>query len=284
MAVTHRESPLPFFRHDIGPRLKPRTRHLLETYSGIKPEDVILHLHEIRDRAWSFQKYPCIGQWVFLLPRMPSLPWYKDILDRIKAGSSILDIGCCFAQDLRFLAADGAPTANMYATDITPDFWGLSYDLFRDKAFFDARFITADVLGSMPWLGQLETNIDIFLVNQVFHLFDAARQLVMAKNIVALSQSNSWVVGWQIGSINGAALPVRTETGGETGSAGSDTKLFHNDATWRELWQQVGQETNTEWSVETRMQALSEWGYEKEDTNWMGRGAIGFEFICRRVV
>lgn len=215
---------------------------------------------------------------------MPSLPWYKDILDRLKAGSTVLDIGCCFAQDLRFLAADGAPTANMYATDIISDFWELSYDLFRDKESFDAQYITADVLDSTSPLSQIGRKIDICLVNQVFHLFDRKSQLMMAKNLVALSQPSCWVVGWHIGSINGAALPVRTETGGDTGSAGSDTKLFHNNETWRDLWRQVGQETNTNWSVETRMQPLREWGYEKEDTDWMGPGAIGFEFICRRVV
>lgn len=215
---------------------------------------------------------------------MPSLPWYKDVLDHLEAGSCILDIGCCFGQDLRFLAADGAPTTNMYATDIVPDFWQLSYDLFRDKGSFGARFITADILDPVSPLSHIETKIDIFLVNQVFHLLNRARQLAMAKNIVALSQPNSWIVGWQIGSISGRALSVRTETGGGAGSAGSDTRLFHNDETWRELWQQVGQETNTEWSTETRRQPLSEWGYEKDDTDWMGPGAMGFEFVCRRVL
>lgn len=47
MAEIDGESPPPFFRSDIGPRLKPQTRHLLEAYSGIEPEDVIPHLHAI---------------------------------------------------------------------------------------------------------------------------------------------------------------------------------------------------------------------------------------------
>ncbi|KAL8974488.1 MAG: hypothetical protein Q9197_001278 [Variospora fuerteventurae] len=215
---------------------------------------------------------------------MPTLPWYNEILNRlIKRDSSILDIGCCFGQDLRFLAADGAPTAKMYATDIVSDFWELSYDLFRDKDSFRAEFITADVLNPASPLTVLKGEVDIFLVNQVFHLFDKERQIQVAKNIIALSSKDSWVVGWQVGSVDGVALPVRTQTGGSSGSAGSQTKQFHNKETWEAMWQRAGEETNTQWSVETHMEPLEQWGYEKEDTAWMGPGATGLEFICRRM-
>lgn len=215
---------------------------------------------------------------------MTSLPCYSLIIDRIKQGASILDVGCCFGQDLRFLAADGAPTGEMYATDIVPDFWHLGYDLFRDKARFNARFIAADILAAhSSLLQELEGRVDISLVNQVFHLFSREKQVTMAKNLVRMSTAPGWIVGWHVGSQEGRALPVSTQTGGSDGSAGSETKLFHNDRTWRELWQEIGQETGTQWEVQTWMQPLNEWGYEKEDTAWMGPGAMGFEFICRRV-
>ncbi|KAL9013394.1 MAG: hypothetical protein Q9173_001910 [Seirophora scorigena] len=214
---------------------------------------------------------------------MPSLPWYNEILHRlINKDASVLDIGCCFGQDLRFLAADGAPPAKMYATDIVSDFWELGYDLFRDKNSFCAEFIAADVLDPASSLTALEGKVDIFLLNQVFHLFNKERQIQAAKNVVALSRQGSWVVGWQAGSVKGRALPVGTQTGGSSGSAGSDTKMIHNQATWQALWQQVGEETGTQWSIETRMQPLEQWGYEEEDTAWMGPGVMGLEFICRR--
>lgn len=38
---------LPFFRDEIGPRLKPQTRLFFEKYSGIAPEDVEAHLYAI---------------------------------------------------------------------------------------------------------------------------------------------------------------------------------------------------------------------------------------------
>ena len=214
---------------------------------------------------------------------MPQLPWYPTIVKRLQEGSSILDIGCCFGQDLRFLAADGVPAANMYASDIVSRFWDLGFDLFRDRTSFNARFIQADILDADSPLKELKSKIDIMLVNQVFHLFSRDRQVNMAKSLVSLGTSDVWVLGWQVGSSHGRPLPVETQTGGKSGSAGSDTKLFHNDRTWQELWRQVGEETGTKWSVETFMQPLEEWGYEKEDTAWMGPGAVGFEFCCRRV-
>ena len=303
---------LPFFRDKIGPRLKPQTRLLFEKYSGIAPEEVEAHLYAIvsifcerlisirdplplnsnntltygleqRDRAWSLQKYPCVGQWVFLFPRMPQLPWYPDIVSRLQHGSSILDIGCCFGQDLRFLAADGVPTGNMYASDIVSTFWDLGFDLFRDKTFFNPHFIEADILDTESRLQELKGKVDVFLANQVFHLFNRERQLTMAKNLVGIGTKDVWIVGWQVGSGHGRSIPVGTTTGVPYVSSDSDTRLFHNHETWKELWQQVGEQTGTEWSVETSMQPLEEWGYEKEDTAGMGTGATGFEYMCRRV-
>ncbi len=37
---------------------------------------------------------------------------------RLKVGASVLDIGCCFGQDLRYAAADGVPTEKIYSSDI----------------------------------------------------------------------------------------------------------------------------------------------------------------------
>ncbi|KAL8800721.1 MAG: hypothetical protein Q9182_004964 [Xanthomendoza sp. 2 TL-2023] len=170
----------------------------------------------------------------------------------------------------------------MYASDIVAGFWDLGFDLFRDKTIFNAHFIEADILDTESPLNVLRGKVDVLLVNQVFHLFNRERQVTMAKKLVYLSTSGAWVVGWQVGSSHGRSLPVQTQTGGHSGSAGSDTKLFHNNQTWQELWQQVGEETGTEWSIETSMQSLEAWGYGKEDTAWMGPGAVGFEYICRR--
>lgn len=43
---------------------------------------------------------------------------YASIIERLKAGSTLLDIGCFLGQDLRRLVADGAPPDKLYAIDI----------------------------------------------------------------------------------------------------------------------------------------------------------------------
>ncbi len=41
------ESIVPWYKHDIGPRLKPATRALYRDYSGIKDDEIVDHLYSI---------------------------------------------------------------------------------------------------------------------------------------------------------------------------------------------------------------------------------------------
>ena len=59
--------------------------------------------------------------------------FYNKIVSRVKVDASILDIGCCFEQDLRILGAEGLPTDNMFTSDIAPKFRELSYTLFNNR-------------------------------------------------------------------------------------------------------------------------------------------------------
>lgn len=217
------------------------------------------------------------------MTRTPSLPYYTDVVTRVKDGACILDVGCCFGQDLRYLAADGAPTQNMYASDIVPGFWDIGYDLYRDSERMEASFLDADILDSASPHIALSGKVDILLANQVFHLFDWERQVQAGKNMVLLSRPGTWIVGYQIGSELGRAAPVKITTGGAAGAAGGGSKFFHNSNTWRDLWGQIQLETGTEWIVTCSMCSLREWGWEDEDTLWMGSFARGLEFIVRRV-
>ena len=212
----------------------------------------------------------------------PDLPYYQDIITRLKTGDSILDIGCCFGQDLRYMAADGAPTQNMFASDIIPVFWDIGYDLYRDAVSMKARFLEADILDLASLHQQLETKMDILLVNQVFHLFSWDTQVRAGKNMVALSRPGTWIVGFHIGSTTPGARRVRTVTGGVAGAAGGTTKYYHCPDTWQAMWQYIGKETNTKWVVESSLHEFSKWGLEAEDSAWMGPTARGLEFIARR--
>lgn len=72
-----------------------------------------------RDKACNIRPYPCIGMCMFLRPTVYLAKvedGYEDILARVKKGARVLDVGCAMAQDLRALAADGAPTETMFGT------------------------------------------------------------------------------------------------------------------------------------------------------------------------
>jgi len=110
-----------------------------------------------RSRAFAIYPYPCIGQHRFLNLSLSRHPLYPKILSRLRGDSqppshpaprpeTFLDLGCCLAQDLRKLVADGAPSQHLYGLDIEERFIDLSYDLFRDHATLRSRFVVADLL------------------------------------------------------------------------------------------------------------------------------------------
>ena len=188
----------------------------------------------------------------------PDLLYYRDIVSRLQDSASILDLGCCFGQDLRYMAADGAPTQNMYASDVTEDLWDIGFEMYRDTGRMKARFLIADILDPNSSHTELRGKIDVLLVNQVFHLFDWDKQIQAGKNMVSLSRPGTWLVGYHIGSVIGRAVPVKATTGGSTGSAGSNTRFLHSQDTWQDIWRHIGEETGTEWVVESSIHELKE--------------------------
>lgn len=82
------------------------------------------NMHEVslaklleRNQSFSEHPSPCIGQFQFLHPILTMLPWYHDVLAKLKARSSLLDVGCGFGQDLRFLTFVRTPTTALWGMD-----------------------------------------------------------------------------------------------------------------------------------------------------------------------
>lgn len=46
---------VPWYKTEIGPRLKPSTRRLYQTYSGIADDEIVAHLHSIVCVVLSFK-------------------------------------------------------------------------------------------------------------------------------------------------------------------------------------------------------------------------------------
>ena len=151
-------------------------------------------------------------------------------------------------QDLRKLVFDGAPSENLYASDVFPQYEGLSYELWRDRESFPHHFLADDVLADnehflrgalMTKLGPGQT--DIIAINMFLHLFDYENQLKVATRILRLlsHRPGSLILGSQAGVRPPMEQPLKppfdkTENG-ETRSI-----YRHSPDSFIELWQKAG--------------------------------------------
>ncbi|KAL9095564.1 MAG: hypothetical protein Q9165_001996 [Trypethelium subeluteriae] len=110
---------------------------------------------------------------------------------------------------------DGAPSSNLYGSDLRPDFIELGYELFLDKQTFGATFLPADIFDPNSDLKQLDGTIDIIQTSSFFHLFDRDTQIRLAKRVVALlkPQKDSLIFGRQVGNVEGGAVPASSDPG-----------------------------------------------------------------------
>lgn len=254
-----------WYKPDVGSRLKPAIQAVFEHWSDIAGDELTHHLHHVRDKAWQHFRYPCIGEWIFLLPIMTQMSVWPDILKRARADGTVLDLGCCFGQNLRLLAANGVETTNMYAMDITSEFWDLGFDLFRDDSKMKATFIRRDILEPSLRLEPLDGKMDIILACLFLHLFSREQQILATKRIIQFSRPGSMVIGYQ------RAHP-QTYTVIRPGYV----MYLHNLDTFRDLWRQVEAETGTKWQLKVEMVEIEEWGLEKEDHKWIPWAGINF--------
>lgn len=296
---------VPWYKPEIGPRLKPAMLDFYKTYVGLTGEALIDHLHNIvglslhstsslagdfilnpsclltltytlppllqRDRAWPLGEYPCIGQWMFLLPSITCFPVYSQLVARTKTGATVLDLGCCFGQDLRRLVADGGSMDNMYASDLSRELWDIGFDLFRDRDRMKARFIQADIFDQNSELVDFKGRFDIILVCQFLHLFSLQQQLEAIKKIIGFSKAGTVLIGYQIGRVE--AIEESRPWG---------IMFYHNVQSFQAMWRQAERDTETSWDVDVTIVDLHLWGMEKEDFTWMAPGSRGLNFTVTR--
>ncbi|KAJ5215455.1 uncharacterized protein N7498_001862 [Penicillium cinerascens] len=243
----------------MGPSYRPAltqvpepARTLLEKWSGIAPESIAKHVNDLRDRAYKVYPYASIGLFTFLDLDLPLCPDYPEVLQRVKNGQLFLDLGCCFAQEVRLLISDGAPPQNVYGADLSATFIDMGYELFLDKLKLGARFITDDIFSPESILAAEFTNrLHIVHASNFFHLWNWDRQVEAAKLVVKLlaPEPGSMIIGSQVGSKRARALELPVS---------KDPLFIQSLKTFRLLWEQVGRETGVKFEVTVEEHRFSE--------------------------
>lgn len=180
---------------------------------------------------------------------MHALPIYKEIVERLKApGTTYLDVGCCFGQDLRQLVLDGVPSQHLVGLDIAGALMEHGYELFLDRATLQSRFFEADVFkgasAGTQWTDLERDGVDVVHCSAFFHLFLLEDQHAAAKQIAKLVKKGGVIVGRQMGSVKPGDVPAIAE---------GSLSYRHNVETFDALWREVGEATGTRWKVEGTM-------------------------------
>lgn len=250
-------------------QLPQATRELLETYSGVPPNEVLQHVVCLRDEAWKVHPYPCIGQFRFLEPSFTHLSnEFEEIVSRLDNGQNLLDMACCFGQTIRQLVAGGAPAKNILGCDLQPDFIELGFKLFRDHDKLEAKFLIADIFDRTSPLADLKGNIDMVFAGSFFHLWGYAQQVEASKAVAALlrPQPGSMILGRQVGAVE--ALEQSSATG---------VMFRHNVQSFRTMWRDIGDDVGVDFEVEANLTPLT-----RRHMDWHETGTRRLWFVVRR--
>nr|BAW27597.1 putative methyltransferase [Aspergillus stellatus] len=225
--------------------VKEPVRSILEEYSQIPANEILAHVQKLRDTAFAIFPYACVGQFSFLELSIASSPCYPEILRRVKDGEKLLDLGCAFGQELRRLIYDGAPHANLYGSDLRPEFLQLGCDLFLDHERMNKQLIPADIVDERSELiARVGGQIDMVYISLFLHVFDWDKQVVVAKRVFSLMRAKpgSMIVCRVVACRDQAVLNA------------TQTRMpyyYHDLASWNRLWEKVQEQTGFKLDVQS---------------------------------
>ena len=193
----------------------------------------------------------------FLDLSMSTSRLYPEILSRlIESKQTLLDIGCCFAQDIRKLVSDGAPSENLYGVELRQPFVDLGYELFGDKTSLKSTFIVGDFLSEsiLPAFSSLEGKIDMIYAASIFHLFnwdDQVRLAILTVNLLK-PEPGSLLWGRQRGNVVAGEYEHRTDA--------QTTMYKHDESSFKRMWDEISKKTGTLWHVTVWLQVEDDFG------------------------
>lgn len=197
-------------------------------------------------------------------------PDYESTVQRVRQGETLLDLGCCFGQDIRKLASDAGTSSNLIGCDIEERFIQLGYDLFADSQSLEATFVQGDVFSS-DFLKQYHGKVDIIYLGSFLHLFDEAKQRIVAQHIKKiLRPGKGMVFGRHLGANQGG--PFRME------SLGWDL-YRHDSQTIQALFQTPGEE----WEVTSSLSRYESANWDGDRRGWQGDETKQMMFTASRL-
>ncbi|KAF7905605.1 uncharacterized protein EAF01_006126 [Botrytis porri] len=126
-------------------------------------------------------------------------------------------------------------------------------------------------------LKALHGTMDVILVNQIFHQWNLENHIEGATLLVKLSRDRpgSLILAYQVG------VPKQR---GLLGPPGSNCRcLLQSLETWKEVWDEVGKRTGTQWKTESRLLTWEQLGNDPKEIAYMGTDVLMIGFVMTRV-
>ncbi|KIK62580.1 hypothetical protein GYMLUDRAFT_991516 [Collybiopsis luxurians FD-317 M1] len=230
--------------------------------TGIQDQDKLQeHIIQVAKKALEIYPYHCISTFGFIRFRIRrSQSSYTRLLE---LGSSrpdalLLDLGCCFGNDLRIAVEDGYPVHNVIASDLRAGYWELGHELFNstsstfpvpfiagdvfDEAFLSIRppfrdspdylvDVARSILRTKPQtLNFLRGHLSAIHASAFFHLWKEEGQLTVAKKLASLLSPvpGSIIFGSQLGSV---------EPYEEVIDENGNSFYRHSPTSWKDMWE-----------------------------------------------
>ena len=139
---------------------------------------------------------------------------------------------------------DGAPSDNLYGSDLFPGYEDAGYALFRDNDRFKGHYLTADLLDESPQnpLVQSAGTWDVISAFMFLHVFDLENMTRACKRIAHLlssEQHGSYLIGTLTGSFNPKEFPLGPPFAEKKGER---TVYRHSVESFVDMWKKVEQE------------------------------------------
>jgi SAM-dependent methyltransferase len=193
-----------------------------------------------------------VGLFAFTWPSIQIAEIYTKVLDRVKGGHQLLDLGCGFGQNIRWLIHDGAPSENVAGADISPLLVDCGYEYFKDQEKLKSKFFIGDVLDSQsPTFIAVKESFDIVFASMVYHLWgwdDHIKALIQTVKLLK-PLPGSIIFGWQLGASPAGEVERRLD---RNRLQQHKNMYQHDEESWIRMWKEVEAQTGTNWEVQVK--------------------------------